>query len=195
MSPYSTTSSYALKTNMTSKHGRRRPSSTRTMRFSQNMAFTQVMTVRVCASCSNWLGPIPTRKPLCTKSLSSCSHAQALHWTTEMKISPLRPARDQYYMKRKAPQKTVEQRPGKHYQSELGGGIPLPRCTMSQSRLNDSQNEDPYLAPQSHTYILKNRPLTGDLRQNGLYRDLHTGRHIPAMITLHRIKDPWKDLS
>jgi hypothetical protein len=194
MSPYSTTSSYALKTNMTSKHDRRRQSSTRTMRFSQNTAFTQVMTVRVCASCSNWLDPIPTRKPRYMRNLSSCSHAQASHWTTEMKTSPLRPARDQYCMKRKVLQKTAEQRPGKHHQSELRGGIPLPRCMMSRPRLSDSQSEDPYLAPQSHTCSLKNRPLTRDLRQNGVHRDLHTGRHIPAMITLHRIKDPWKDL-
>jgi hypothetical protein len=194
MSPYSITSSYALKINMTSKHDRRRRSSTRTMRFSQNTVFTQVMTVRVCASCSNWLDPIPTRKPPYTKSLSSCSRAQASHWTTEMKMSPLRPARDQCCMKRKVLQKTVEQRPGKHHQSELRGGIPLPRCTMSRLRLSDSQNEDPYLAPQSHTYSLKNHPLTGDSRQNGVHRGLHAGCHIPAKITLHRIRNLWKDL-
>ena len=194
MSPYSTTSSYALKTNLSSKHGRRRRSSTRTMRFSQNTVFTQVMTVRVCASCSNWLDLIPTRKPPYTRNLSSCSHAQASHWTTEMKTPPLRPARAQCCMKRKILQKTAEQRPGKHYQSELSGGIPLPRCTMSRPRLSDSQNEDPYPAAQAHTCGLKNRPLTGGLRQNGVHRDLHPGRHIPVMITLRRIKNPWKDL-
>jgi hypothetical protein len=194
MSPYSTTSSYALKTNMTSKHDRRSRSSTRTMRFLQNTVFTQVMTVRVCASCSNWLDPIPTRKPPYTRNLSSCSRAQASHWTTEMKISPLRLARGQCCMKRKVLQKTVEQRPGKHHQSVLKGGIPLPRCTMSRLRLGDSQNEGPYLAPQSHTCSLKNRLLTGDLRQNKVHRDLHAGLHIPAMITLRRLKDPWKDL-
>ena len=194
MSPYSTTSSYALKTNMSSKHGRRRRSSTRTMPFSQNTVFTQVMTVRVCASCSNWLDPIPILKPPYTKSLSSCSHAQASHWTMGMKMSPLRPARVQCCVKCKVLQKMVEQRPGKHYQSELGEGIRLPRCTMSRPRSSDSQNGGPYLAPQSHTYRLKNRPSKRDLRPNGLHRGLHTGCHIPAMITLHRIKNPWKNL-
>jgi hypothetical protein len=194
MSPYSTTSSYALKTNMSSKHGQKRRSSTRTMRFSQSTVCTQVMIVHVCASCSNWLDLIPIRKPLYTKSLSSCSHEQASHWTTGMKTSPLRPARVQCCVKRKALQKTVEQRPGKHHQSELREGIRLPRCTMLRPRSSDSQNGDPYLAHQCHTYRLKNRPSTRDLRPNELHRDLHTGCHIPAMITLHRIKNPWKDL-
>jgi len=194
MSPYSTTSSYALKTNLSSKHGRRRRSSTRMMPFSQNMVFTQVMTVRVCASCSNWLDPIPTQKPPYTKSLSSCSHAQASHWTTGMKTSPLRLARAQYCAKCKVLQKMMGQRPGKHHQSELREGIRLPRCTMSRPRSSDSRNGDPYLAPQSHTYMLKNRPLKRDLHLNGLHRGLHTGGQIPAMIILHRIKNPWKDL-
>jgi hypothetical protein len=194
MSPCSTTSSYALKTNMSSKHGRRRRSSTRTIPFLQNTVFTQVMTVRVCASCSNWLDPIPIRMPPYTKSLSSCSHAQASHWTTGMKTSPLRPARVQCCVKCKVLQKVVEQRPGKHHQSELREGIRSPRCTMSRPRSGDSQNGDPYLAPQSHTYKLKNRPSKRDLRPNGLHQNLHRGCHIPAMIILHRIKNPWKDL-
>lgn len=194
MSLSSTTLSCARKTKMTSKHGRRRRSSMHTMRFSRNMASTQIMTGRACASCSNWSDPASIRKPLYTKSSSSCCPAQALPWTTEMTRSPWHPAMAQCCTNRKELEDTEEQWRRRYRQKDLRDGIHSHQCTMLRPRSRDTQNGDLYSAPLVRTCRLKIPPSAADLCQIGLHAAYHAEDPIQHQIILRHKTNPWEDI-
>jgi hypothetical protein len=179
---------------MNSRHGRRRQSSTLTMRFLLNMASTQIMTERACASSSNWSDPMLTGEYLCTKSSSSCSYAQALHLTTVMRRSLLRPARAQRSMKHKELGKMKEQNPGRHHQSDPRDETRSHRCMMLQLRSSGSQDEDLHPAHLPHTYRWRSHLSTRDLLQRALHKAPHIQGHIQVKTILRRITGPWKEV-
>jgi hypothetical protein len=193
MSLFSTASFCAHKTKMNSRNGRRRRSSTRTMRFLLNMASTQIMTERACASSSNWSDPMLIRESLCTKSSSNCSYARALLWITVMRRSLLRPSRAQRSMKHKELEKTKEQCSGQHHQSDPREETRSHQCMMSRPRSSGSQDKDLHPAHLPHTCTWRSPPSTAGLFQRALHQGRHTRGHIQVNITLRRITSPWKE--
>src|SRR5436190_19462647 len=168
MSLFFTISSCAHKTRTNSRHGRRRPSSMPTIQFLLNVASTQIMTEHACVFCSNWSDLVPIRGPLCTKSSSNSSRAQASHWITVMRRPRLRLTRVQCCMKQmrreKMQVKKREERwPWTHHQDGRRDVTRSHRCTMSQLRLSGSQGEEPCPVHLPHTLKWRNHPSTEDL--------------------------------